>query len=302
LKDTIRQDIEHFIGHLETERGLSPHTLNAYRQDLERLESFLKDAGIDDWRRLDARRARLFPARLHRLGRSGKSIQRSLSAARSLFRYLGRERRVSQNPFDGLKAPRSAKKLPQTLNTDEVGSLVEFATVEPIDYRDHAMLELVYSSGLRVSELASLDLGDINLPEAIVTVLGKGRKTRQVPIGRMAVVALEEWLKVRAGLTTSDQQGLFTTLKGSRLSVRSIQQRVELRARRQGLAKHVHPHMLRHSFASHLLESSGDLRAVQELLGHADIATTQIYTHLDYQHLAAVYDRAHPRARRKKRK
>jgi integrase/recombinase XerC len=300
LTESIRQDIDLFIGHLKTERGLSPHTISAYQRDLHCLLEFVANAGITDWSDLDHRRARMFPAKLHQRGLSGRSIQRTLSAARALFRYLGRQANLQHNPFDGVKAPKAQKSLPATLNTDEVAALVDFDPATPLDFRDRAMLELVYSSGLRVSELASTNIDSINSTEQTIRVTGKGNKTRQLPVGRHAMSAIADWLRHRNRYAAADEKALFTSQKGQRLGIRSIQKRVDLWARRRGLAQHVHPHMLRHSFASHMLESSGDLRAVQELLGHADIATTQIYTHLDYQHLAEVYDRSHPRARRKK--
>ncbi len=292
-------DIDAFAIHLESERGLSPHTVSAYRRDIDKLGKFASSLEIDQWADLDHRRARLFPARLHQAQISGRSIQRTLSAARVFYRYLIREKRLQHNPFEGLRAPKSRKNLPHTLNTDEAAALVDFQTDTAIGIRDRAILELLYSSGLRVSELATLDLNQLDIAESIVTVTGKGRKTRRVPVGHHALEALRRWLATRSSLVDSGQTAVFTTLKGRRLSIRSIQVRLDYWARRRGLDKHVHPHMLRHSFASHLLESSGDLRAVQELLGHADISTTQIYTHLDYQHLARVYDSAHPRARKK---
>ncbi len=291
---------EDFLRHLETERRLSAHTVAAYRRDLEALGSFMDYAGLTDWNLLDARRARQFPARLHQSGLAARSIARSLSAARSFYRYLARSGHARHNPFDGIHAPRIRRRLPDTLNTDEAAALVEIPAKTAVEFRDHALLELIYSCGLRVSEAASLDLADIDLAEATLTATGKGRKSRRLPIGRHAVSALRAWLPRRAGLAGPGEDALFVSRHGGRLSVRGIQKRVSDWALRQGLERHVHPHMLRHSFASHLLESSSDLRAVQELLGHADISTTQIYTHLDYQHLARIYDAAHPRARRKK--
>ncbi len=294
-----RQDVDAFLRHLADERRLSGHTVTAYRRDLDTLGDFADDRGIGEWSGIDHRAARAFPARLHQRGQAGRSIQRVLSAARSLYRYLLREHRVQLNPFDGVRAPKSPRPLPATLNADEAGQLVAIETRTDIDYRDRALLELVYSSGLRVSETAALNLADLDLAEHVVTTTGKGDKTRRVPVGRFAARAIRDWLSRRTAFVEADQPAVFTTLTGRRLSVRAIQKRVDLHARRQGLDRRVHPHMLRHSFASHLLESSGDLRAVQELLGHADISTTQIYTHLDYQHLADVYDKAHPRARKK---
>jgi integrase/recombinase XerC len=294
-----RNDVLEFCRHLVSERALATHTVNAYRRDIELLQGFADNRDIEQWSDLDHRAARTYPARLHQAGYAGRSIQRALSSARALYRFLLRRQRVRHNPFDGVRAPKSSRELPDTLNVDEASQLVSINTLSDIDFRDRALLELVYSCGLRVAETAALDIVDIDLAERMLTTTGKGSKTRRVPIGRMAANALGEWLLRRTSLATPGETAVFTTLRGSRLGVRAIQKRVDLHGRRQGLPRHVHPHMLRHSFASHLLQSSGDLRAVQELLGHANIATTQIYTHLDYQHLASVYDKAHPRARKK---
>ena len=299
---TLQHDIEEFINHLASERGLSKNTRKAYQRDLNCLLDYCKQRSIKAWSEIDFRIARGFPARLYQSGQSGRSIQRSLSAARAFFRYLGREEKVENNPFDTLKSPKTKKGLPETLNTDEAVSLVTIEATEPIEFRDRAFLELFYSSGLRVSELAALNIESIDLIEGIAIVVGKGNKTRHVPVGRHAVEALTSWINHRSDLANPDEKALFISKRGSRLAVRSIQKRIEILSARQGLNKHVSPHMLRHSFASHMLESSGNLRAVQELLGHADISTTQIYTHLDYQHLASVYDRSHPRAQRNRKK
>lgn len=299
MSPDARNDVLEFLRHLESERGLSNNTLTAYRRDLAQLERFASAKLIDSWTDLDARTARLFPARLHQAGLSGRSIQRTLSAARALYRYLAREKRVRCDPFQGIRAPKSERKLPRTLGIEEVATLVTGEPTEDIDARDRALIELIYSCGLRISEAAALDLSDLDLAECVITTTGKGNKTRRLPVGRMAAAALSDWLARRRTFTEPSQHAVFTTLDGRRLGVRAMQKRVDLLARRRGLPRHVHPHMLRHSFASHLLESSGDLRAVQELLGHADISTTQVYTHLDYQHLSRIYDQAHPRARKK---
>ena len=302
MREGAQREVSDFLRHLEFERRLSPNTVAAYTRDLAALTRFMEGSGIDCWRRLDPGRARLFPARLHQAGQSPRSVARCLSAARSFYRYGTRRGVFVHNPFDGIRAPKRERLLPKTLNTDEAGTLVEIKPLTDIEYRDRALLELVYSCGLRVSETTALDLGDIDLGEAILTTTGKGRKTRQVPVGRQALEALRDWLPRRERLAAAAEPAVFVSQRGRRLGVRAVQQRISGWAVRQGLDRHVHPHMLRHSFASHLLESSGDLRAVQELLGHSDISTTQIYTHLDYQHLAKVYDSAHPRARRKKPK
>ncbi len=295
-------DREQFLRHLASERRLSPHTVEAYRRDTARLGEFAASRDLDHWRDIDHRTARAFPARIHQAGGSGRSIQRLLSAARAFYRFLVREGRARNNPFDGVRAPRAPRYLPKTLNVDEATALVEITTDADIDYRDRALLEVVYSCGLRVSETAGLRLADLDLSEQVLTTVGKGGKTRRLPVGSHALAALRAWLPRRAALAETAETAVFTSMRGRALSVRAIQKRIDLLARRQGLDRHVHPHMLRHSFASHLLQSSGELRAVQELLGHADIATTQVYTHLDYQHLARVYDKAHPRSRTRRRR
>jgi len=288
-----------FLDYLRTERRLSPRTLDAYRHDLEALHTFCTNSEITHWADLNAHHVRAFVASRHRAGLSGRSLQRQLSSIRALYRYLLREGHANHDPAADVRAPRSGKRLPTTLDVEQIGRLVEFAGDTPLDYRDRALFELCYSSGLRLAELVGLDLLDLDLSDATVRVTGKGAKSRVVPVGRCALKALTAWIAVRGDLAGTEQQALFVSKGGRRLAPRSVQARLRTRALGQGLDRAVHPHMLRHSFASHLLESSGDLRAIQELLGHADIATTQIYTHLDYQHLAKVYDQAHPRARKK---
>lgn len=291
-------ELESFIGHLRNERQLSPRTLDAYRHDLDSLCRFLAERHVSDWNAVDTSLLRLYVASRHQSGLSGRSLQRELSAVRSLYRYLLRERRCRHNPALDLRAPKSPRKLPRALDTDMAALLLNDSDEDDwLTLRDHAMLELFYSSGLRLSELATLNTDRLDLEAAEVRVTGKGDKTRILPVGRMAREALRKWLKVRPVVNDATQP-LFVGMQGRRLTPRAIQ----LRVRRYGvehIGQHLHPHMLRHSFASHLLESSGDLRAVQELLGHADISTTQIYTHLDFQHLAEVYDSTHPRAKRK---
>ena len=293
--------VEGFLNHLANERRLSPRTLDAYRRDLADFSRWNEEHEQRPWPQLRQVEIRNYAATRHRQGLSGRSLQRRLSALRSFFRYLIREGHMRQDPAQGVRAPKSARKLPATLEVDQIDALLTPVDDDPLSLRDSAMLELLYSSGLRLAELVSLDLGDLDLREAMVEVTGKGAKTRRLPVGRMARAALEKWLKVRGTLARTDEPALFVSQRGTRISPRSVQARIDLQACRRGAPRHVHPHLMRHSFASHLLESSGDLRAVQELLGHADIGTTQIYTHLDFQHLAQVYDRAHPRARRKKK-
>jgi integrase/recombinase XerC len=294
----LQPDLEAFLGHLQRERQLSPRTLEAYRHDLEGLRDFLDTQECAHWPDMDGSRLRLFVAQRHQDGLSGRSLQRLLSAVRTFYQYLIRERLSKHNPALDIRAPRSPRKLPRALDADLTAQLLDDNSDDDwLLVRDHAMLELFYSSGLRLSELAGLDMHELDLAQGEVRVLGKGSKTRLVPVGRMAREALQRWLKVRM-LSSTAEQALFIGQRGRRLTPRAIQ----LRVRRWGVAnigQNLHPHMLRHSFASHVLESSGDLRAVQELLGHADIGTTQIYTHLDFQHLAQVYDKAHPRAKRK---
>ncbi len=291
--------ITRFIGHLQTERRYSPHTLNNYQRDLKVLAAWCATQGLNRWRDLDVHSLRAFSAARHRAGLAGRSLQRELSAVRSFCNYLLREGQLSHNPAQSVSAPRSPRTLPHTLDADQVGRLLDFDAATPLARRDLAIMELFYSSGLRLAELLALELGDIDLQDATVRVTGKGGKTRVVPIGRQALKALQDWREARSALTAPEQTALFTTRTGTRLHARGVQQRLRQWAMQRGLDTRVHPHLLRHSFASHLLESSGDLRAVQELLGHADISTTQIYTHLDFQHLAKIYDAAHPRAKRK---
>jgi integrase/recombinase XerC len=274
---------------------MSAHTLDAYKRDLEALAAWAKDNGIDPLETLQPEQLRAFVAAEHRRGLSPKSLQRRLSAVRSWFQWLLKHGRIVANPAAGIRAPKAPRKLPQVLDPDEAARLVEVPTDVPLGRRDRALLELFYSSGLRLSELCGLRWHDLDLDEGIVTVLGKGSRQRVVPVGSHARKALGEW---RNETHAAGDAPVFPGRNGP-ITPRAVQLRLRQLAQRQGLFKRVHPHLLRHSFASHVLESSGDLRGVQELLGHADIATTQIYTHLDFQHLAKVYDAAHPRAKRK---
>lgn len=292
--------LERFIAHLTHERRLSQHTAQAYRHDLGALAAWCEVYGVARWCDLATHHVRQFAAAQHRQGLAPSSIQRRLSAVRAFFEYLLREGVARANPAREVRAPKHRKRLPKTLDADEMARLLDIPGDDPLTCRDRAMLELCYSSGLRLAELGALDLGDVDLADGVVRVTGKGAKTRLVPVGRHAVAALKRWLAQRAAFAAPGEMALFVGGRGRRLALRTIARRLAWWARRQGLPTHVHPHMLRHSFASHLLESSGDLRAVQELLGHASISTTQIYTHLDFQHLAKVYDATHPRARKKK--
>ena len=287
--------MDQYLDHLQVERMVSPNTLDGYRRDLTALASWA-DANGHDLLRLGGEDIRAFVAAEHRRGLSPKSLQRRLSAVRSFYRWLLKNGRIAASPAAAIRAPKAPRKLPQVLDPDEAKVLVEVPTDVPLGLRDRALLELFYSSGLRLSELCALRWRDLDLDDGLVTVLGKGNKQRSVPVGSHARNALTAW---RVDTGAGNDAPVFPGRHGP-ITPRAVQLRLRQLAQRQGLFKRVHPHLLRHSFASHVLESSGDLRGVQELLGHADIATTQIYTHLDYQHLAKVYDAAHPRAKRKK--
>lgn len=298
--DTTESDwIDKFIHHLEYERRLSPLTGKHYRRDLHALLEFCRELAIENWSTLDNEHIRAFAAASYRKGLSAKSIQRRLSAARTFFRYLLREKHVKRNPVASVSAPKGPKRLPGNLDADRMGRLLDIPGDGPIINRDRAILELMYSSGLRLAELTGLNCGDIDTHEATVHVTGKGNKDRIVPVGRHALRALDRWHRSRSQLAAADEKALFVSNRGTRISARSVQARVTHWARRRGIDSNVYPHLFRHSFATHLLESSHDLRGVQELLGHANISTTQIYTHLDFQHLAQIYDKTHPRARKK---
>jgi len=287
-----------FLRHLAHERRLSDHTLSSYRRDLTRFRAWLRRGRAGPWERLDQQTVRGYVAWRHRGGVSGKTLQRELAALRSFYRYLLREGITDRNPAQGVRAPKAARKLPATLDADQLCSLLDQPNADPLVLRDTAMIELFYSSGLRLAELVAIDIGDIDGDDATLEVTGKGAKTRRVPVGSQALEAIGRWLKVRGSYAATDRKALFVSRRGNRIHPRTVQQRLRQWALARGATRNLHPHLLRHSFASHLLESSGDLRAVQELLGHADIGTTQIYTHLDFQHLAQVYDQAHPRARK----
>lgn len=323
----MHAELDAYLEHLRRERQLSPHSLAGYRRDLDKLLALASAAGLERWEQLDGRTLRRLLASLHQQGLAPRSLARWLSACRGLYRYLIREGHCRSDPSAGLHPPKGDKRLPRLLDTDRAQQLLDGAadvdttgavasgvgtsggdlpgaaaagTTAPEDAflacRDQAMLELFYSSGLRLSELTGLDLAQLDLAAGLVRVRGKGNKVRELPVGRKAREALQAWLPLRQQVAVDP--ALFVGRRGQRLGPRAVQLRVRQAGVRQ-LGQHLHPHMLRHSFASHLLESSQDLRAVQELLGHADIGTTQIYTHLDFQHLARIYDQAHPRAHRR---
>ena len=297
------ESIARFRRHLATERRYSPHTDSSYARDLGALVRFCDARGIAAWRELDSQHLRVFAAQSHASGLAPRSVQRRLSAVRSFLRFLlVREEAVGSNAAADVRAPKAARRLPQVLDPEQMARLLELPGDGPFVARDRAMMELLYSSGLRLAELVRLDVGDVDLADRTVRVLGKGGKERVVPVGRHAVAALQSWCGRRPAIARTESAALFLGRGGRRLGRRAVQARVAYWAQRQGLPMHVHPHLFRHSFASHLLESSSDLRGVQELLGHADISTTQVYTHLDFQHLARIYDATHPRARRKTRK
>jgi integrase/recombinase XerC len=331
--------VARFRRYMQTERRLSAHTDSNYARDLAALVKYCDRSGLEDWTALDNQHIRMFAAHSHAGGLSPRSVQRRLSAVRSFYEFLLRENQprrsdahvgeradregapdetsaqkpaarnepaflsgVRRNPAHDVRAPKAAKRLPETLDPDQMARLLDIKsddTPGSFVLRDRAIMELLYSSGLRLAELVGLDMGDLDLVEGMVEVLGKGEKTRLVPVGSVAVGVLKEWLLQRAVLAKPEEKALFVGRGGRRLGPRAIQTRVAQWARRQGLSMHVYPHLFRHSFATHLLESSRELRGVQELLGHADISTTQVYTHLDFQHLARIYEASHPRARKK---
>ena len=304
--------IDAYLRHLETERRLSPHTLSAYGRDLQSLVGFARRHSIV-LHEMDSHDVRRFTAECHRRGLSPRSVSRRLSAVRCFFAWLLRSRVIGSNPAADVQAPKPKRRLPSTLDADQMASLLGSGGGEstqpgdaglderdPLMVRDRAILELFYSSGLRLAELAGLNLVDLDFADRTVRVIGKGDKPRVIPVGGPALEALRAWLEIRDEMAAPGEQAIFVSRRGTRLARRTVQERVRQWARRRGTPVGVHPHMLRHSFASHMLESSGDLRAVQELLGHASISTTQVYTHLDFQHLAQIYDRAHPRAKRRR--
>ncbi len=292
------QYAEDFLRHLRTERRLSPNTVDAYRRDLVCLLRFCEQQAIGSWRDLRVHNLRRFAATEFASGLSPRSVQRRLSGARMFMRYLIRENHIKSNPVVEVSAPKAPRRLPDTLDAEQMTVLLQVKGDEIVDKRDRAIMELLYSSGLRLAELVGLDLGAIDAGEGTVRVLGKGNKERIVPVGRYALAAVADWQRVRANMADPEERALFTGVRGARISPRSVQVMIRKRATEAGLPQRVHPHLFRHSFATHMLESSRDLRGVQEMLGHADISTTQIYTHLDFQNLAQIYDQAHPRAQR----
>jgi len=299
MDDQSNDWLNQFIDYLQYQKRYSPHTLTSYHRDIDHLQQFCSQNSIDSFTQIKNRMIRSYVAWRHHKGISGRSLQRELSAIRALFNFLLKNKHVTDNPAKGIATPKTRKRLPKALSVDKTSQLLHFESSDPLIIRDIAIMELFYSSGLRLSELVSININGIDFKDASLRVIGKGNKSREVPVGKMALVAINKWLNMRVQFALTDEKALFVSKRGTRISNRTIQTRLKQWSLKQGMDESVYPHMLRHSFASHLLESSGDLRAVQELLGHADIATTQIYTHLDFQHLAKVYDAAHPRAHKK---
>lgn len=294
----MQEQLTAYLTYLQAERQVSTHTLSAYQSDLLKALEFAEQQQVSVWQDLQVADLRQLVAVLHQGGLSGRSIARLLSAVRGMYAYLVREGICQHDPAAGIRPPKGPRKLPKVLDVDRAQQLLDSPVADDFSAcRDHAILELLYSSGLRLSELVGLDVADLDLVQGLVLVLGKGNKQRMLPVGSKAIAAIQRWLVQRAQAQPEDQ-ALFIGVRGRRMSPQLVRERVR-QAGSRDLGQHLHPHMLRHSFASHMLESSQDLRAVQELLGHADIGTTQIYTHLDFQHLAQVYDQAHPRAKRK---
>ncbi|MEG3591683.1 MAG: tyrosine recombinase XerC [Pseudomonadota bacterium] len=293
--------LEDFIVFLKSERNYSTHTVKSYSQDIRYFFTYCKKFNSPELSNITTTDIKEYAAKLNRIGRAPSTIQRSLSSIRTFYAYLQKEKIVKINPALNAKGPKLHRKLPKVMNVDEMSRLLDNNKKTDLVIRDVAIIELLYSSGLRVSELTSLDIQNISIRSSEVKVTGKGNKQRVVPIGKSAINALKLWLTVRKKHDFDNQEALFLNNKGKRLSARSVQLRLRKLALEKGINKTVHPHVMRHSFASHLLESSGDLRAVQEMLGHSNLSTTQIYTHLDYQHLSQVYDKAHPRARKKEK-
>ena len=298
MPNELTGPLAEFIRHLASEKRHSPRTCDSYQRDLLRMADWFGRSGFVAGQRVTNQDLRRYVATLSREGLSGRSIARHLSATRRFYQFLLREKLASDNPALDIRAPKSGRRLPRVADVDQLNHLLDGQPDDPLEVRDLCMFELMYSSGLRLAELASLDLDTVDLRSGEVRVMGKGGKERLLPVGRKAIAAIQAWLPYRAALANDGEAALFVSQRGERLSHRSIQARLSRWGISRGADQKLHPHLLRHSFASHMLESSGDLRAVQELLGHADIATTQVYTHLDFQHLARVYDQSHPRARR----
>ena len=297
----FQQLVLRFLDHRRYEKRASPHTIKNYRRDLDSLRDFAVRENLTRWDQLKQFHIQSYLAHRHRLGLGSRSLQRELSAIRSFFGYLIKDHGFTSNPASDIRAPKAPKKLPNILDVDQMTGFLEVSPDTDLEYRDLSMWELFYSSGLRLAELVNLNLDDLDINDASLVIKhGKGNKSRIVPIGRKAIKAINDWLNIRDGVAAATESAVFVSNRGTRLAARSVQARLQHWCKKLGIPQQVHPHMLRHSFASHLLESSHDLRSVQELLGHSQISTTQIYTHLDFQHLVETYDKSHPRARKRK--
>ncbi|TQI78229.1 tyrosine recombinase XerC subunit [Serratia fonticola] len=296
---SLQQPVDAFLRYLKVERQLSPLTQTSYSRQLQALITMAADLGVSEWPMLDAARVRQLAARSKRAGLQSSSLALRLSALRSFLDWLVSQGVLNANPAKGIRTPRSGRHLPKNLDVDEMNQLLDIDLNDPLAVRDRAMLEVMYGAGLRLAELVGLDCRHVDLAAGEIWVMGKGSKERKLPIGRTAAIWLAHWLALR-DLFAPQDDAMFLSNQGKRISARNVQKRFAEWGVKQGVNSHIHPHKLRHSFATHMLESSGDLRAVQELLGHANLTTTQIYTHLDFQHLANVYDAAHPRAKRGK--
>ncbi|MDR0805522.1 MAG: tyrosine recombinase XerC [Enterobacteriaceae bacterium] len=296
---SLQNPVDDFLRYLRVERQLSPYTLKSYQRQLAALIALLAAIPITDWAKLDAAAVRMLVTRSKRAGLESASLALRLSALRSFLDWLVGQGVIGANPAKGIATPRKGRHLPKNMDVDEIDHLLDINLNDPLAVRDRAMLEVMYAAGLRLSELVGLDCRQVNLDSGELRVVGKGSKERKLPIGKMAITWLNRWLPMRE-CYAPDDDALFISKHGNRISARNVEKRFAEWGVKQGISSHVHPHKLRHSFATHMLESSGDLRAVQELLGHANLTTTQIYTHLDFQHLTSVYDAAHPRAKRRK--
>ncbi|MGF1759017.1 tyrosine recombinase XerC [Photobacterium sagamiensis] len=301
LPASLEKPLQRFYEYLRSERELSLHTQKNYKRQLTTIAEQLVELGVSDWQTVDAGWVRQLASKGMRDGLKASSLSMRLSSLRSFFDYLVRQKVLKANPAKGVAAPRKARPLPKNLDVDEMAQLLNVNEDDPLSIRDRAMMELMYGAGLRLAELVNLDVRNISLSKGDIRVIGKGDKERIVPFAGLAREWVANWLKVRGSLAAADEPGLFVSKRGNRISTRNVQKRMAEWGQKQAVSSHINPHKLRHSFATHMLESSGDLRAVQELLGHANLSTTQIYTHLDFQHLAKVYDEAHPRAKRGKR-
>ncbi|HGS4742135.1 TPA: tyrosine recombinase XerC [Vibrio parahaemolyticus] len=299
LPNSLQKPLERFYEFLRSEKGLSLHTQRNYKQQLETMAQHLAEMGLKDWSQVDAGWVRQLAGKGMREGMKASSLATRLSSLRSFFDFLILRGEMSANPAKGVSAPRKKRPLPKNLDVDEVNQLLEVNEDDPLAIRDRAMMELMYGAGLRLAELVSVDVRDVQLRSGELRVIGKGDKERKVPFSGMATEWVGKWLRIRGDLAAPGEPALFVSKLGTRISHRSVQKRMAEWGQKQSVASHISPHKLRHSFATHMLESSNNLRAVQELLGHENISTTQIYTHLDFQHLAQAYDQAHPRARKK---